>query len=388
MTESVEPDGAPGTATSTEPAAPLLPSSGGHRRAEKRKRSGCLPMVLVIVIFCAIVAWFARGAISDVKDMFAGPEDYAGPGSGEVTVVIDPGQSIRSMGEELEELDVVASADAFVDAAGDNPEAQGIQAATYLMKSKMKAADAVTYLANPANAGAGDTVTIPEGARVRQIVEVIVEKTDFTKKQLTRLLANPETIGLPAEAGGNPEGYLYPATYEITDSTTPKSLLSQMVAQTAAAEEDLGITAAAKKLGLTPHEVITVASILEYEANRAEDYPKVARVIYNRLDDDMALQMDSTVSYVSKREGDVWTTAEERSSDSLYNTYQHTGLPPGPIGSPGKVTIEAALNPADGPWLFFVPDYENETTVFSTTLAEHNVAVERLREYCRNNDEC
>jgi UPF0755 protein len=366
--------------------APLPLSADPVRRP--RRRSGCLPILLVILLFAAIVGWFARGAVSDVKDLFAGADDYPGPGSGKVTVVIDPGQSISSMGDELEELDVVASADAFVDAAGSNPAAQGIQAATYTMKLKMKASDAVAYLANPANAGAGDTVTVPEGARVRDIVATIVDKTDFTKRQLTRLLANPASIGLPAEAGGNPEGYLYPATYEITKSTTPKSLLSQMVAKTAAAEKDLGIAAAARKLGLTPHEVITVASILEYEANRGPDYPKVARVIYNRLDDGMRLQLDSTVSYVSKRKGDVWTTAEERASDSLYNTYQHEGLPPGPIGSPGQETIEAALHPANGPWLYFVPDYENSTTVFSTTLAEHNVAVDRLREYCRTHDEC
>lgn len=359
----------------------------GHRAAKKR-RSGCLPILLVLVLFCAVLAWFARGAISDVKDMFAGPEDFPGPGSGQVTVVIDPGQSVRSMGEELEELGVVASADAFVDAAGDNSDSQGIQAATYVMKEEMKASDAVTFLANPANAGAGDTVTITEGARVRQIVDVIVEKTDFTKKQLTRLLANPESIGLPAEAGGNPEGYLFPATYDITDSTTPKSLLSKMVSLTAAAEEDLAIAQGAKRLGLTPHEVITVASILEYEANRGEDYPKVARVIYNRLDDGMALQMDSTVSYVSKREGDVWTTAEERESDSLYNTYQHTGLPPGPIGSPGKETIEAALNPADGPWLYFVPDFGEGSTLFTDDYQEHLANVDKAKEYCRTHEEC
>lgn len=364
----------------------VLPEPG--RRRSRKRRSGCLPILLVAVLFCAIVAWFARGAISDVRDMFAGPEDYAGPGTGAVTVVIDPGQSISSMGDRLEGLDVVASADAFVDAAGENPDSQSIQAATYQMKKRMKASDAVAFLADPKNAGAGNTVTVPEGARVGQIVDAIVKKTDFTEKQLTDLLARPASIGLPAEAAGNPEGYLYPATYDVTESTTPKSLLSQMVAQTARAEQDLGITAAAKKLGLTPHEVITVASILEYEANRGPDYPKVARVIYNRLDDGMALQLDSTVSYVSKRKGDVWTTEAERDSESLYNTYKHTGLPPGPIGSPGRETIEAALNPAQGSWLYFVPDYENETTVFSTTLAEHNVAVNRLREYCRTHDEC
>ncbi|HWJ11275.1 MAG TPA: endolytic transglycosylase MltG [Nocardioides sp.] len=372
MTESVLPD--------TEP---------GRRRRAPKRRSGALRILTVLAVFViALVLAFVYVVRPAWDRLFADPEDFPGPGTGAVTVVIDPGQSVQSMAEELEELGVVASAEAFVDAAKGNADSQRIQAATYTMKEEMKASDAVAFLADPKNAGAGDTVTVPEGARVRDVVATIVEKTDFTKKQLTKLLASPASIGLPAEAAGNPEGYLYPATYEITDRTTPKSLLSQMVAKTADVEKELGIAGRAQRLGLTPHEVITVASILEYEANRGEDYPKVARVIYNRLEDGMRLQLDSTVSYVSKRKGDVWTTAEERENDSLYNTYQHEGLPPGPIGSPGQATIEAALRPAEGSWLFFVPDYENDTTVFSTTLAEHNVAVERLREYCRTHDEC
>ena len=94
------------------------------------------------------------------------------------------------------------------------------------------------------------------------------------------------------------------------------------------------------------------------------------------------------MSYVSKRKGDVFTTAEERADPSLYNTYVHEGLPPGPIGSPGEETIKAALEPADGDWLFFVPDYEADTTRFSETLAEHNKWVAKLREYCRSSEDC
>ena len=364
----------------------MLPA-GGSRRA-KKQRSGCLPILVVAIIFCAVIAWLARGAIGDIKDMFADAEDYPGPGNGAVVFVIDPGQSVASMGAELEKLDVVASSEAFVDAAKKNAKSNAIQAGSYDLKKKMKSSDVVDHLADPTNVKAANTVTVPEGARIDQVIAAIVKKSDFTEKQLTTLLARPGQIGLPPEAAGNPEGYLYPATYEITKNTTPKSLLSQMVAQTATVQEDLDIAARAQALGLTPHEVITVASILEYEANRSPDYAKVARVLYNRLGPDMALQLDPTVSYVSKRKGDVWTTQTERESKSLYNTYEHKGLPPGPIGSPGKETIEAALNPADGNWLFFVPDYENETTVFTDNLDDHNAAVERLREYCRTHDEC
>ena len=135
---------------------------------------------------------------------------------------------------------------------------------------------------------------------------------------------------------------------------------------------------------MTPVEVMTLASILEYEANRDEDYPKVARVFLNRLDQGIALQSDATVAFANGITGDVWTTPEQRDNPSEYNTYEHQGLPPGPIGAAGKKTIEAVLNPADGDWLYFVPDYENETTVFSNNLRDHEGAAERLREWCRS----
>ena len=105
-------------------------------------------------------------------------------------------------------------------------------------------------------------------------------------------------------------------------------------------------------------------------------------MLYNRLAKGMPLQLDSTVAYVSQRSGDVWTTAAERANTSAYNTYAHAGLPPGPIGSPGEETIKAALLPAKGDWLYFVPDYEHHTTHFSKTYAEHQIWVAKLKAYC------
>lgn len=373
--------------TDGQPASEPGTTGPGRRRAERR-RSGCLPILVVVAIFAALLAYFVPRGIDEVRSMLSGPEDYPGPGQGEVTVVIEPGQSISSMGTELADLDVVASAEAFVDAASANSEATGIQAGSYVMQEKMAAEEAVALLVDPANVGTGETVTVPEGARVGQVVEAIVEASDITEKELTRLLDEPDRIGLPAEAGGNPEGYLFPATYELGGDTTARSLLSQMVDQTAAVEQELQIARGAQRLGLTPHEVMTVASILEREVNRSEDYPKVARVIYNRLDAGMPLQMDSTVAYVTQREGDPWTTAEERETESAYNTYQNTGLPPGPIGSPGRETIEAALNPADGDWLYFVADFENGGTLFAETYEDHQANVAKAQEYCRSSDEC
>ncbi|TNM39509.1 endolytic transglycosylase MltG [Nocardioides albidus] len=369
----------------------ILPSSthaGGRRRAERSRRGGCLPMLLVIVLFCGIVAWFARGAIADVKDMLAGPEDFAGPGSGEVTFVIDPGQSVASMGAELEDLGVVASSDAFVDAAAKDDRSTKIQAGTYLLKNKMKAADVVAILVDPSKI-AQDTVTIPEGKRTSDVVKILAKGTDFKAKEFQAVLADPAALGLPASAGGNPEGYLFPATYTITPADTPQTILAAMVAKGESVMADLDLDAAAQKVGLSAHEVLTVASMLEFEASRNEDFPKVARAIYNRLDQGMALQSDATVAFANGLSGEVWTTADQRDIDSPYNTYANEGLPPGPIGNPGEATIDAALHPVDGPWLYWVVvDLKTGETVFSSTLAEHNAATERLREYCKTSDAC
>jgi UPF0755 protein len=355
------------------------------RRA--RRGRGCLPVLIVLAVLLG-GAWFGgRWAYDEISSRLAPAPDYDGPGSGEVLYQVRSGASSTEIGRELKAADVVKSVDAFSEAARSNDKSRSIQVGYYQLKKQMKASEALSVLVDPANL-LQSLVVVPEGARVDQIAATIVAKTDITKKAVAQALANPRAIGLPAVAKGNPEGYLFPATYTVPPRQTAVGLIKQMVAKSVEVEESLNIAAAAAKVNLTPQQVLTVASILEYEANRSEDYPKVARVLYNRLNQGMKLQLDSTVSYISKRKGDVFTTAEERANPSLYNTYVHTGLPPGPIGSPGEETIKAALSPAKGDWLFFVPDYEAKTTRFSSTLAEHNKWVAKLQEYCRRSEDC
>ena len=357
-----------------------------HRPKRPRGR-GCLPMLVLLVVILG-AAWFGgRYAYDEIKAQFAPPPDYAGPGSGAVLYQVKSGATSTRIGQELKKSRVVKSVDAFTDAAGKNDKSRDIQVGYYQLKRQMKASEALDVLVDPANQQQS-LVVVPEGARVAHIAKTIAAKTDIPPRQIAAALKNPQAIRLPVEANGNPEGYLYPATYPVPPKQTAVGLLRQMVAKTVATEQDLEIEAKAKQLGLTPEQVLTVASILEYEANRSEDYPKVARVLYNRLQKGMPLQLDSTVSYISKRKGDVYTTAAERANPSLYNTYVHKGLPPGPIGSPGKETIEAALNPAKGNWLYFVPDYEAKTTRFSNTYAEHQKYVAKLAAYCRKSPDC
>ena len=344
-------------------------------------------MLIVLAVALLVVFLAGRWAFGELSSRLAPPPDYAGPGKAAVLYQVKQGASSTQIGRELKKADVVKSVDAFNDAAASDESSRNIQVGYYQMKKQMKASQALAVLVDPENL-MQNLVVVPEGARVRDIVKTIVSKTDISKPAVTAALAKPEAIGLPPEAEGNPEGYLYPATYTVPPKQDALGLITQMVTKTVEAEQSLDIESKAKALGLTPEEVLTVASILEYEANKSEDYPKVARVLYNRMKKDMPLQLDSTVSYVSKRSGDVWTTAAERSNTSLYNTYKHAGLPPGPIGSPGKETIEAALNPADGDWLYFVPDYEDDTTRFSTTYAEHQKWVAKLKKYCLSSEDC
>jgi UPF0755 protein len=352
-----------------------------------RRRRGCVPVLIVLVVLLG-GGWFGgRWAYDEISTAFAPAPDYKGPGTGQVLFQVKQGYSSTDIARELKAIKVVKSVDAFNDAAKKDDQSRNIQVGYYPLKKQMKASQALAVLVDPDNL-AQSLVVVPEGARVREVVKTIVAKTDITKSAVTAALANPKAIGLPAAAGGNPEGYLFPATYTVPPKLTALGLIRQMVAKSVEVGQSLGVEAKGRALGLTPEQVLTVASILEYEANRSEDYPKVARVLYNRLKKKMPLQLDSTVSYVSQRSGDVWTTSAERSNTSIYNTYAHPGLPPGPIGSPGEETIKAALNPAEGSWLFFVPDYQAKTTHFSTTLAEHQKWVDKLKKYCQSSKDC
>lgn len=363
-------------------------SSGrGHRRAQKppRKPWGRRIIVLVVAIVVIFGGFLAYGKVAS---MFGGPADYSGQGSGSVVVEIPQGANGQQIAEILVKKDVVKSAEAFYQLSIKDSRAQAIQSGFFKMRLKGSAESALRQLTDRKNRVEGK-VTIPEGSRVGQIVKAIVAGSDIKQSALLAALNKPKTLGLPSVANLNPEGYLFPATYTVEPGTTATQLLQQMVAKTLAIAKELDIGTRARALGLSGEQVLTVASILEYEAKKGSDYPKVARVLYNRLAKPMRLQLDSTVSYVSKRKGDVFTTPAERADPSKYNTYTNDGLPPGPIGSPGRKTIEAALNPAQGSWLYFVAiNLDTGETIFSDTFAEHQQAVAKLTAYCKTSDAC
>ncbi len=217
----------------------------------------------------------------------------------------------------------------------------------------MNAALAFQLLLNP-KARIQATAAIPEGLRESQIVATLGKDTRYKQVAYMEALRNPKVLGLPSFANGHPEGYLFPATYQIQPGMTALQILQGMVQRFRQEAQSVNLPVAAKAAGVSESHIIIVASLIQAEGGRLSDFPKIARVIYNRLNSGMKLQLDSTVFYALGKYGIQATTAD-LSTKSPYNTYLHTGLPPGPIDSPGDAAIRAALHPV-GPhnWLYFV----------------------------------
>jgi len=323
-----------------------------------------------------------------LEQTFAPPPDYEGNGEGTVLVEVESGQTSTQIAETLEDKDVVASVEAFMDEARSEERAALIQAGFYEMARKMSARSALDVLIDPENL-VQNALTIPEGYTVEQTMRQIAEKTDITLDQLRAAARKPDALGVPDYADGELEGFLFPATYALPPKATAEDVLTMMVDRFDQAAQANDLKRRADQMGVTPLEALTVASIVEAEARRDEDVRRVARVIYNRLEVDMPLQMDSTVHYAVGKAGDVTTTSRDRRSDSPYNTYRVTGLPPGPIDSPGERALSAALDPAEGDWLYFVTvNLRTGETKFASDDKGHARNVEEYREYCRSSDAC
>lgn len=279
------------------------------------------------------------------SSMFAS-KDYTGSGTGTVSVTIAEGQSGRSIGQTLAADGVVKTAGAFDDAAAKNPNSGSIQPGVYQLRQHMSAASALAMLLDP-SARITEKVVVREGLRATAVIALLSQQTGQPLSAYQAALKDPASIGLPAFAKGKAEGLLFPATYSFQPGSSAKAQLTQMVT---AAKQAL---ATAHVSDAQAERVLTIASIVQVEARAAADGPKVARVLDNRLAQNMKLQLDSTVSYVTGKPG-VATTAADRANPSPYNTYVHYGLPPGPISNPGLAAIQAAMHPATGTWLYFV----------------------------------
>ncbi|MEW1645388.1 endolytic transglycosylase MltG [Streptomyces sp. NPDC091219] len=217
------------------------------------------------------------------------------------------------------------------------------------------------------------SLVIPEGWRSGQIYEAVDRALALpvgsTKKSIAKA-----GLKLPNDAEGNPEGYLFPATYPLEKKSTPTSLLSFMVNTANKKFNGAPVAAGAQRNAMNVYQAVTIASIVQAEAATKADMGKVARVIFNRLERGMPLQMDSTINYALNR-ATLKTSSSDTRVESPYNSYQRMGLPPTPIDNPGEDAMRAAINPPPGDWLYFVTVKPGDTR-FTANYEEHqrNVA--------------
>ncbi|WP_441247277.1 endolytic transglycosylase MltG [Kitasatospora sp. McL0602] len=307
--------------------------------------------------------------------------DFAGSGSGTAQVSVVQGATLTQIGQALQKEGVVASTRAFTEAAARSVAGTRIQPGVYGLRKGMSAASALNVLLDPTNANA---LTIPEGWRSAQIYAAIDQKLGLPAgSALAAAQQHIADLGLPDATGGNAEGYLFPSTYPVTGETNALTLLQQMVQESGKVFGAEGVDLLAGGNGQTPYGLVTIASLLQGEADNPEDMAKVARVIYNRLGRQMPLQFDSSINYVLGRSS-LTTTVTDTKLDSPFNTYLHPGLPPTPIANPGRDALRAAAHPADGDWLYFVTVRPGDTR-FTDSLDQQQKNVAEFNAYQAQN---
>lgn len=355
---------------------------GGHRAPGRRR--GLVTLVAVLAVL-AIGAVFAFTVFKPLYDEWAAPKDYEGEGTGSVSVTVNPGDSGLVIGQTLEKAGVVKTASAFTEALA-SAKGDEIQPGTYTLHTQMKASSALSMMRGGGNRDVAK-VTIREGLWKTEVYDALakgtgVPRADYDKAEAAAV-ANPASLGLPAASKGNPEGWLFPATYTFDKGVSATDQLKKLVAQAQSKLTEANVPADKAQ------HVLMVASLVEAEARHAEDGPKVARVLENRMamKPPMKLQLDSTSMYgVGQRTGKAFSTEQMRAAVNPYNTYAIDGWPAGPIGNPGLRAITSALNPPSGSWLYFVTvNPQSGETVFSTTYPEHQAQVAKLNAWCEAN---
>lgn len=334
--------------------------------------------------------WFVYSKAHDAYIEWRTTEDYIGEGTEDLVVMIPKGATITQIGDILTEDGVVRSTKAFREAAQESGKSDKLQAGRFKLKKELPAETAFAMLLDPDNV-VRLTVTFPEGTTNAEQFQIVEKKSELGLSVSDMEKAAKEarkSADLPKYAGKALEGYLFPSTYEVGEPAKASAILASQITQFNKIAEKLSLEGRAEDLKMDPNDVVTVASIVASEVSNVEDQAKVAAVIYNRLEDDMRLDMDSTVHYAVGKTGKVTTTAEDRKTDSPYNTYKHKGLPPGPISNPGETALEAALHPADVDYKYFVTvNLETGETKFANTLDEHNANVAEFQQWCQDNSD-
>ncbi len=360
------------------------PEAQARREARrKRRRRRNIVLVSAFAVFVVLVAGLALA----FRGLLPSPaaEDYPGPGNEDVTFTVNTGEGALAIGQRLAEEDIVASSRAFIEAVNQSRSENSIQAGDYALKTEMKASDVASILLRDGQ-GQVHYVAINRGMRLNEALAAVSESTGLTTEELTEAIADPEEFGLPAEAPSL-EGYLAPGEYRFPVESEPADIFAQMIEPTFAELEEQGITDEEEQF-----RTVTIASILEAEA-LTDDYPIVAGIIENRLHPDNPetggfLQIDATVIYGLGQRQLQFTEEQKQDASNEYNTYAHRGLPPGPIGAPSTQAIDAAAQPEESDYYYWVTtNIETGETKFAEDYAQHRIYQQEYRDYCAENQE-
>lgn len=349
-----------------------------HRRDSKRRRVvsrviGVVAFVLTISAVAAVLAswWF-----------YVRPEKQVKPGS-PVTVTIAEGAGTQRIAEQLLDAGVIGNAFLFRNTARDAGVDGDLKPGTYKLATGMPDDIVIEKLiAGPEIMRI--TVTIPEGFVIDQIAERLERKVGIPAEEFVTLAKggaaefSAEHPYLKEAYNGSLEGYLFPKTYEFKEGTSAREAIETMLDQFDAEIASVDL-AAAEKVNLTLADVVNIAAMVEREASVDKERPLVASVVYNRLRRDMRLQICATVEYVTPGNR-LRLTADDLKIQSPYNTYLHAGLPPGPIANPGLLSLQAAADPAETDYIYYVLTGKDGTHTFATNDADFLAAKQRSKE--------
>jgi UPF0755 protein len=315
---------------------------------EPRRRSGVATvlaalgvLVILALVGAALVGFWVQRQVNPP----------GGPGE-EVALTVPPGSSTSAIGDLLEAEGVITDSQIFryyLRFQGGGPW----QAGDYTLARNMAMGDVVEVLDRGPRTVVTGRVTIPEGLVVEEIIEVVGRNDAFDADAFAAAVESGDIRSRYQPDDKPIEGLMFPETYTLDGREDEVALLRRMVQSFDATLDELGYAESEARMGLTPYEVVIVASLIEAEAKVDEDRGKISRVIHNRLDEGMTLGIDATFYYALGRRGGSLTRSD-LAIDSPYNTRQNAGLVPTPIGAPGRASLEAALNPEDGPWLYYV----------------------------------
>lgn len=361
-----------------QPSQPRRPQAGGWG---KRIFAGVALAILVLSGTGIWLLWNEYG--TRIIDYFAQEEvaNFEGGGAEpSIEIVVNPGDIGETVARNLAEAGVTASFEAVYEILLQDATIT-FQPGTYRLLTGMSADSAIAALRDPNNRVQIE-ILITEGVTLQRALEIISAEASLSLDSLTEAVADPTIYGINPPTGSL-EGYLFPATYTFEPGATAGDIVARMVEEMKDRLESAGVAEE------DWHETLTLAALIQREARFEDDFYRVSRVFTNRLDVSMPLQSDATITYWTGEYGSAGTSDADRADEgNPYNTYVRTGLPPGPISLPGELAINAALNPVEGEWLYFVSvDLRTGETVFSETYGQHLRAVEQWLSWCGESEE-